>query len=154
MRRRVLAAARRRTASPSGFTLLEVLIAFVIAAMALGIMFKAATGGLFAVATAGKYEEAMSRAKSHLAALGHDNPLTAGDFEGDDGSDFHWSIHVAQIATVKPSEQLLRTVPQIASRMPALYEVDVAISWTEGGRKRQVQLRSKRLDAPGGDNEG
>jgi general secretion pathway protein I len=138
----------------AGFTLLEVLIAFVIAALALGVMFKAATGGMFAVATAGKYEEATSRAKSHLAALGHDRPLAAGDFEGDDGSDYHWRLHIEQIAVVQPNEATLRTIPRPITKEPAIYAVEVAISWTEGGHTRQVLLRSKRLDTQVSGDDG
>jgi general secretion pathway protein I len=128
-----------------GFTLLEVLIAFVIAALALGVMFKAATGGLIAVDTAGKYEEAVSRAKSHLATLGHDAVLTEGDFNGDDGRGFHWHLNVTPIATGRPSESTVLNLPQQVIRQPTLYSVEVAISWTEAGKTRQVLLRSQRL---------
>src|SRR5271166_5994655 len=68
-----------------GFTLLEVVIAFT---------------------TAGRYEEAVSRAKSHLAAIGRDGPLTATTTEGDDGGDgkdggdYHWRIRIVPVATV------------------------------------------------------
>jgi general secretion pathway protein I len=137
-----------------GFTLIEILVAFVIAAFALGVMFKAATGGLFAVATAGKYNEAVSRAKSHLAALGRDGTITAGDYDGDDGGYFHWHLHITQLAVVQPGEAVLRTIPRPATKEPALYEVDVAISWTESGRTRQVLLRSKRLDNQVTDQNG
>jgi general secretion pathway protein I len=138
----------------TGFTLLEVLIAFVIAAMALSVMFKAATGGLFAVAIAGKYEEAVTRAKSHLAALGRDHPLAAGDFDGDDGDDYHWHLHIEQLAVVQPAEAMMRTIPRPMTKEPALYDAEVAISWTQSGRTRQVLLRSKRLDNQVSGNDG
>ncbi len=130
-----------------GFTLLEVLVAFVIAALALSVMFKAASGGLFGVVTAGKYEEAISRAKSHMAAIGRDKPITAGDSEGDDGSDFHWRLHIEQITVLQPSEALLRTIPLPTTREPALYAVESEVSWSEGGKTRRVLLRTKRIDS-------
>ena len=80
--------------SERGFTLLEVVVAFAIAALALSVLFRAATGGMTAVATAGRYEEAVSRAKSHLAAIGHEGAITEGETEGDDGSGFHWRIRI------------------------------------------------------------
>ena len=140
------APSRLRGRGQAGFTLLEILVAFVIAALALGVMFKAASGGLFGVVTAGKYQEAVSRAKSHLAAIGRDKPVTAGDSEGDDGSDFHWRLHIEQITVLQPSEALLRTIPLPTTREPALYAVESEISWTDGGKTRHVILRTKRID--------
>ena len=57
-----------------GFTLLEVVVALAIAALALVGLFQAGSGGLFAVDTAARAEEAVQRAQSHLAAVGRDSP--------------------------------------------------------------------------------
>jgi|SRR5580658_432568 general secretion pathway protein I len=136
-----------------GFTLLEVVIAFAIAALALGIMFKAAIGGMLVVNTAGRYEEAVSRAKSHLAAVGRDFPLTGSVTEGDDGGGFHWRIRTIQVATVNPVENSPTGFAQASFRKPTLYSVEVGISWTESGRTREVLLQTQRIGAPdtGGD---
>jgi prepilin-type N-terminal cleavage/methylation domain-containing protein len=48
----------------NGFTLLEVLVALVIAALALIVMFRAGGDGLVAVNTASRYEEAIQRAQT------------------------------------------------------------------------------------------
>ena len=137
-----------------GFTLLEVIVAFAIAALALGIMYKAATGGLFAVATAGRYEEAVSRAKSHLAALGRDGPLTASTAEGDDGGDFHWRIRIVPIANINPAPGTQNPFAPVLFRKPVLYSVEVAISWTETGRPREVLLQSQRIGTPDVSGDG
>ena len=62
-----------------GFTLLEVLVAFVIAALALGELFSVAASDLHSVAVAGRVEEAVSRARSHLAATGRATYLPVTD---------------------------------------------------------------------------
>ena len=59
-----------------GFTLLEVLIAFVIAALALGVLFQGTAGSLGSVRVSGQYQEALSRARSHLEAAGLASRLT------------------------------------------------------------------------------
>ncbi|MGA8379996.1 MAG: prepilin-type N-terminal cleavage/methylation domain-containing protein, partial [Stellaceae bacterium] len=56
----------------AGFTLLEVIVALAIASFALIGLFQAGSGGLFAVDTAARAEEALQRAQSHLAAVGRD----------------------------------------------------------------------------------
>jgi len=58
------------TPQSGGFTLLEVVVALAIAAVALVGLFQAGSGGLFAVDTAARAQEAIQRAQSHLAALG------------------------------------------------------------------------------------
>ena len=69
----------RRTRKERGFTLLEVLIAFVIAALALGVLFEAGVGALRGARAASRYEQAIARARSHLALAVHASPLVAGD---------------------------------------------------------------------------
>jgi general secretion pathway protein I len=137
-----------------GFTLLEVVIAFIIAALALGVMFKAAIGGMTAVSTAGRYEEAISRAKSHLAAVGRDGPLSGGETQGDDGSGYRWRIRVVQVAAITAKNNQLTPFAQASFRKPTLYSVEVGISWTESGRSREILLQTQRIGAPDGGSDG
>ena len=71
-----------------GFSLLEVMIALVIAGLALGAVFRAAAEGSRATSAAAHYQEAISRARSHLD--GTAAYLVPGEQEGDDGAGFHW----------------------------------------------------------------
>jgi general secretion pathway protein I len=128
-----------------GFTLLEVLVAFVIAALALGLLFHSASGGLTAVRAAGRTAEAVSRAKSHLAALGRDVALADGTFQGDDGDGYRWKIRITPVATSSPPDV---PVPGGVRQWPlTLYAIEVAVSWTEDSREREVMLRTERLTA-------
>ncbi len=128
-----------------GFALLEVLIAFAIASMALGVLFQVASGGGSIVRSAGQYEEAVSRAKSHLAAVGRDLSMPEGEQSGDDGGGYRWRIAVAPKATVEPEPAAEHEPPPPGAPRLALYTVDVAISWTVDGRRREVMLHSERL---------
>jgi general secretion pathway protein I len=119
-----------------GFTLLEVLVAFVIAALALGVLFQSIASGLGALSLADQYEQALSRARSRLAAVGAAS-LQPGVQSGDDGGGFRWQSTVAPIASAptggSPPEQL------------TLYRVGVVVSWHSLGRERQVNLESQRV---------
>lgn len=123
-----------------GFTLLEVLVAFAIAALALAVLFQGALGGLRSANTAAAYEEAVSRARSRLAMLGHGIALVPGDLQGDDGGGYHWRIRIAPISA---------TAAAAAGRVPPLelYSVSVAVSWKADGREREVRLDNERVAA-------
>jgi general secretion pathway protein I len=131
----------RRRPAP-GFTLLEVVVALTIAGLALIAMFQAASGGLFAVDQAGRVEEAIERAQSHLAAFGQVGAIVPGDQEGDDGGGYHWRLSATPLA-VQP--------PPIEGRMATtLFDVKVTISWLAGGRNRSVALDSRRFSTAAG----
>ena len=130
---------------PAGFALLGVLVAFVIAALALGVLFQAALDGLRAVQEAGQYEVALSRAHSHLAAIGRGGPLIRGTRQGDDdgGGGFTWRSRIDLLAVVpvaRGDATAMQTGPHVG-----LYAVGVAISWHAGRREREVVLRTQQV---------
>ena len=124
----------RRNRKPSGFTLLEVLISFIIAGLALALLFRGGIQGLQAANIARRYAEAVSRAQSHLAASSVGDGLTAGDRQGDEDHGFHWRVRIAPLAVAAP-DPLARS-----GSLLALYAVSAAESWAENGRTRLVQL--------------
>jgi general secretion pathway protein I len=128
-----------------GFSLLETVIALAIASMALVALFQAGSTGLFAVDTASRADEALERAKSHLAALGAGVTLTPGDSEGDDSAGYRWHLHVRPIASRASSAN----EPGPAS-IVTLFDVEVSITWPGRHHQREVVLKSQRLAAAGG----
>ncbi len=121
-----------------GFTLLEVLVAFVIAALALAALFGGGLGGLQAASTSGRYLEAVSRAESHLAAATTGDALAPGDRQGDEGAGFHWRVRIVPSAT-EAGDPAARNKPVLT-----LYAVSAAVSWSEGGHTRRVELDTQR----------
>jgi general secretion pathway protein I len=131
-----------RSSQDNGFTLLEVVVALAIAALAIVGLFQAASGGLLAVNTAGRVEEAVQRAQSHLAAVGRSAALIQGEFTDDDGGGYRWRLRARPVGTRQVAA---------ASGNPAasatLFDVEVAISWPGPRGERSVVLKTMRLSA-------
>jgi general secretion pathway protein I len=130
------------TRQSGGFTLLEVVVALAIAAVALVGLFRAGSGGLFAVDTAARAQEGIERAQSHLAAVGRDAALVQGEFTDDDGGGYRWRLRVRPVASraLAPDGN--------SARSATLYDVEVAISWPGRSGDRSVVLKTLRLGTP------
>ncbi len=132
---------RSLPADDAGFTLLEVLVAFVIAALALGVLFEGAVEGLRSTRVSDRTEEALTRARSHLATVGHGVALRPTTQEGEDGTSFHWSLRIV------PEQSAAGSGGPQAPRL-VLYAVQVTEAWPDAGSgdgTRAVVLRTERL---------
>jgi len=128
----------------AGFTLLEVVVAFIIAALALSALFGGGLAGLSATAVSARYQEALARAQSHLAAATSEGALTASDRQGDEGNGYHWRVRVTAAAVGGSS----RAAPD--GPAPALYDIVVQESWRVEDRSRVITLQTRRAgQAPG-----
>lgn len=136
---------QRTPVRPSaGFTLLEVLVAFVIVSLASIALFRGGRDGLRGVSQAGRIEAAVALAQSRLsyfdALPDPASPDSLGyDREGDD-SGLHWTLHATPLGSVPRRGS--------AGRVPGntiLYRVAVTVAWTDGERSTSVSLESQRL---------
>jgi len=126
-----------------GFTLLEVMVAFLIAALAIGGLISQGMIAIGATRVSAGYQEAVSRAESRLTAL-NGGDLEAGEREGDDGGGFHWKTRIVPIASMRPSRPVaVKNAPYAWGT--TLFAVFVAVSWQEAGGRRRVELESRVL---------
>lgn len=127
----------------AGFTLLEVLVAFVIVALALGVMFHGVLGGMRAAAVATHTQEALAIARSRLAAVTgaiRNGSPPGPQSSGQEGSGFVWTVqvHPAQSVKLAKPESLLGGNDQ--PPRATLYDVTVAVAWASDGAPRLVRL--------------
>jgi general secretion pathway protein I len=125
-----------------GFTLLEVIVAVAIAALALVALFQAGSAGLLTVNEATRLEEAVGRAQSHLAEFADAGVIRPGESEGDDGGGYHWHLIARPIASQAG-------LPDQSAAPPELFGVDVTISWGTGRHRRSINLETERISAAG-----
>ena len=128
-------AARRCDA---GFTLLEVIVATALAALALVALFQSGSAGLLTVGAATRLEMAVDRAQSHLAEFADTGVVVPGQSEGDDGDGYHWQLTARPIAS-QSAEASDKAAPT------SLYDVAVTISWGAGHHQRSIQLETERI---------
>ncbi len=132
-------------AGAGGFTLLEVLVAFVIAALALAVLYSGDVEGLATTRTASRRDEAVARATARLEAMCHGARLVPGLQSGDDGSGFSWraQVQVAESATLARGST---GDPRPPLRL-TLFDVGVTVSWPGGLRPHAVSLQTRCLAA-------
>jgi general secretion pathway protein I len=133
----------RRTAR--GFTLIEVLVAFMILALSLGVLFRIFSGGLNNVAVAGDYAQAVLVAESQLAVLGRSEPLEIGQTFGESGERFRWQRTIEEYTPWEYEGDLRAPVSG--------YRVTVQVSWSRNGRDKRIILDSLRVQKRP-DNQG
>jgi general secretion pathway protein I len=124
-----------------GFTLLEVLVAFVIASIALAVLYHGLLGARQAVRT----QEAVARARSRLAALCHQASQTPGERSGDDGSGYTWRTQIVRAGTetIQQGEADQPSPPMKAD----LFAVRVTLSWPGAVQSHHVSLETRCLTA-------
>ena len=129
-----------------GFTLLEVMVAFIIAALAMAALYSGTVSGLDATTAAAQYDEAISLARSHLAAIGRGESISLQERSGTDGEGFTWHLRIRKHAsrTLTLSDQ--DRANDVKPARGVLFDVVVSESWSSGGRNRQVTLATRRLD--------
>ncbi len=120
----------------AGFTLLEMLIAFTIAALALAVVLPAFSTGLRSLDVAGADVAAMMAARSLIDRVGADLPLEDADLS-DSADGVRWELHIRrQLAS--PAERLA------GGEAPAVVPVEVEVTAVSGDGPA-VTLRTLRL---------
>lgn len=114
-----------------GFSLLEILVAFAIMALALGAIYRATGGAVRNISHIETQQRVLSLLQSVLAGV--DGVPERGLTEQGQSRELHWS---------------LRSTPYAGGvsgpNVPPLHEVQATVAWSEDGRQRQMQLTTLR----------
>ena len=108
-----------------GFTLIEVVVAFVMLALVLSVSFEIFSRGMTRAGDLDDRANALVVAQSRLAATGAEEGVKEGVTTGEsEDRRFQWTVNVQRADQLLPS-----SVGKPASSAFALYSVDVHVSW-------------------------
>lgn len=132
---------------PKGFSLLEILVAFAIMAVALTIVLRIFGSGVNAAVVSEDYTIAVQIAESLMARTGIETPLQAGETTGLEADKYDWLIRINPVAGPPVSMPRFKSQQQEASQTNLqLMLVTVRVSWGDDGTKqRSFELTSLRL---------
>jgi general secretion pathway protein I len=135
----------RAMARQRGYTLLEVVVAFSILAVALTVLLGALSGGTRQVRWSADAGRAALLAQSLLDQTGVGEVLQPGRSNGEleDGR-YRWSLEVEPYVdrTRPPS-------PMVDAGGPRLLRLQLTVAWGDGGPRERLQLSTLRLVQPG-----
>ncbi|MFP7722515.1 type II secretion system protein XpsI [Lysobacter sp. A3-1-A15] len=135
----------------AGYTLIEVIVAFALLALALTLLLGTLSGATRQVRWAGDAGRAALHAQSLLAQQGISDPIEPGERSGefDDGR-YRWTL-----GTVPWTDPALPPAgPQPLAGAQQLYRLQLAVEWGEGGPRERLDLHTLRLVQAAGANVG
>ena len=120
--------------SQSGFSLLEVLVAFSITAVTLGILYQVYAKGSTAAILAGEYAEAVSIAESKLSGAAVNGALPGFHFLGRAQDKYDWEIQTEDYGAYFEASN--------SSWTYSLLLVSVGVSWHSRNKSNRVDLKT------------
>ena len=126
----------------SGFSLLEVIAAIMLLAIAFTALMKVAGASISLSHNAAEHSEAAMWARSMLDSAYVGEPLQAGSRSGRFDRQFRWRLDVSpwnQAGAAPPTAPL------------HLYQLDLAVQWGSPAHPREAHFRTLRLAGPNGD---
>jgi general secretion pathway protein I len=123
----------------SGFSLLEILIAFSILALSLGILLKIFSTGVNTAQVAEEYTVAVQLAESLMGQAGIVKPLQASEETGVEQQKYEWRMSVSPYQL-----GFTNVVNADGADLPVtLFKVKVVVNW--GDENRQLELTKLKL---------
>jgi general secretion pathway protein I len=141
---RVIGRPRHRAAFARGFSLLEVLVAFVIVALVATALFRLFSGALGNMGAAEDYSRAALFAESVLAEAAAAQPLREGTATGTaEGGRYAWTVKVAPYVPPAVDPELQRLSEGMTMR---LFRVEVELRFpSPAGGDRAIVLATTRV---------
>ena len=138
-----------------GFSLLEVILAFTLLAVALGILVAILGGGLTQVRGAADATVATLHAQSLLEEVGVLESIEPGRRGGDfENGRYRWDMAIteaedpAPAGVSDPNAPAVETVGLQLPSAPQIYRIQLDLSWGDGDLERRISFVTLRARTP------
>jgi general secretion pathway protein I len=130
-----------------GFTLLEILLAFVVFALSFAVVLEIIAGSVRSTIRARDYSEVALHAQSLMELVGTEFPLEPGAWQGEADGGYRWTLEVLDFDGL-PDDQ--RTLELAELNNTVIYWVVLRLEWGDGRRQRQADFSTLRSRIEGG----
>lgn len=120
-----------------GFSLIEVLVAFSIFALSLGVIFQIYSTGTRSTLLGDEYSRATVIAQSKLAAIGIEENQSLGESTGIEDNKYQWTI---RIEPTENEDEYLESTHKTVKR-----NVEIEVDWQSRGKSRVIKLNTIKL---------
>ena len=110
--------------------MLEILVAFSILAISLGILLKIFSSGVNAAMIAEEYTVATQIAESLMVKTGIEEPLVVGEYSGTEVEKYHWRVTVENSPNPADDGE--------GDDVAELLAVQVIVQWGDDDRSRRI----------------
>lgn len=141
MRRRSLTRGQGGRHSSRGFTLLEVMLAFVIFALSFAAILEIMAGSMRAVRRASDDTEVALIAQTLMDQVGIGIPLVESEFTGQEMDRYYWQMGVYRYGA-GGEDAYVQELAELSGI--ALYQVTLDIEWDAGRQERSVHFSTIR----------
>ena len=133
---------RYPTQQAAGFTLLEILVAFVVFVMAFAVVMEVITGAARNTVKSSRHTQIALLAQSKMDELGIIEPIVEGTSSGrfEDGTG--WQLSISPFEAPYDSDATLAAPPV------DLFRVDLTLSWRDGNKQRSAHFVTLRSQVP------
>ena len=134
-----------------GFTLLEVMLAFTILAVAMGLLLGMLSRGLGQVRKSQDETEATLYAQSLLDQVGVIEAVQTGQKVGEfDNGRYRYRLETMEIEDPSPAPALPPTLVDAATAInaPKIYRIALAVSWGSSDAPRELKFVTLRARSP------
>lgn len=126
-----------------GFTLIEILAAFVVFALAFGAVMQSLSGSIRNTVQSRGYTQAALMARSKMDALGVTEPIRPGGDSGELEDGYRYELDIREWQPPEGAGPDGNIQPQVV-----LYHVTLKVQWGEPPRVRQAEFNTLRAVQP------
>ncbi len=129
-----------RARSQSGFTLLEIVVAFVVLSLVLSVVFEVFSTWLARTASLGERSQALAIAQSKLAGVGLEDAVKEGETRGESADRrYRWTLRIERYGQAPDAGAPIQSTY-------SLYRAQSSVRWVGGdGIEQAIELAGLHL---------